>query len=299
MLLLVTLSGSGLAALVADVRAALAQDDFQKAESLLSEFRKQHGVTPEWLEAYSWLGRGALARKRYDEAERYAAETRRMCLDALQTRGLDDEPRLPIALGASIEVQGQLLAARGQRSEGVSFLRQELAAWRNTSIRARIQKNIHLLTLEGQPPPPLEIKEWLGPKPRPLSSLKGKTVLLFFWAHWCPDCKAQGPVLAQLLEKYAGRGLVIVGPTQRYGYTARGTEATPAQEKLYIEEIRRQHYAMLGEMSVPLSEENFRVWGCSTTPTLVLVDRNGLVRLYHPGKMAYEELARAVESTLP
>ena len=45
-----------------------------------------------------------------------------------------------------------------------------------------------------------------------------------------------------------------------------------------------------------MSEENFRRYGASTTPTLVLVDRAGIVRLYHPGAMSYEELRARVAS---
>lgn len=46
---------------------------------------------------------------------------------------------------------------------------------------------------------------------------------------------------------------------------------------------------------MPVSEENFKMYGASTMPTLVLIDRQGLVRLYHPGAMSYEELAARVE----
>ena len=46
----------------------------------------------------------------------------------------------------------------------------------------------------------------------------------------------------------------------------------------------------------PVSEENFRNYGASTTPTLVLIDRAGIVRLYHPGAMTYEELRAAITS---
>lgn len=285
-------------AIIPDVRAAIADDNFPRAEALLQAYRKQAGANAEFLEAYSWLGRGALARKRLDQADKYAAETRRMSLDALKGRTLDADPHLPIALGAAIEVHGQALAARGQRSEGVAYLQKELAAWRNTSIRTRIQKNINLLSLEGQAAPALDLKEWLGPKPLPLSALNGKAVLLFFWAHWCPDCKQQGPILAQLRDRYGPKGLVIVGPTQRYGYAARGEDASPAQEKAYIELVRRQFYPGLADMPVPISEENLKLYGSSTTPTLVLTDRKGLVRMYHPGKASYEELAARVEAAL-
>jgi thioredoxin-related protein len=43
-------------------------------------------------------------------------------------------------------------------------------------------------------------------------------------------------------------------------------------------------------MAVPVSEENFRAWGASTTPTFVLIDKAGVVRLYHPGGLSYEDL---------
>src|SRR5262249_20579669 len=148
----------------------------------------------------SWLGRGALAAKSYDRADAYAADTRKLALELLKQRKLDAEPHLPLALGASIEVQAHVLAARSQTSEAMRFLRQELETYFNTSIRTRIQKNIHLLSLEGKPAPALESKQWLGPKPAPLDQLKGRPVLLFFWAHWCGDCKMEVPVLTRLIE---------------------------------------------------------------------------------------------------
>ncbi|MBS1824966.1 MAG: TlpA family protein disulfide reductase [Acidobacteria bacterium] len=286
------------ASLISDVRAQIAKDDFAAAEQLIRTFVSGSGKTPEAMLAHSWLGRGALGAKRYDKALEYAAATRADCLAALAKRKLDDETQLPTALGASIEVHAQALAGRGERSEGVSFLKGELQRWFGTSMRARIQKNIHLLSLAGTRPPALELKEYFGPKPPALEALKGKAVLLFFWAHWCSDCKYQGPILAQLKDKYGAKGLVMVAPTQYYGYVAGGEEAPPQKERPYIDQVRRQHYAGLVDVSAPLSQENFRIYGASTTPTLVLLDRNGLVAMYHPGRMTYEELANEIERVL-
>jgi thiol-disulfide isomerase/thioredoxin len=190
------------------------------------------------------------------------------------------------------------MAARGERAEAVGFLHRELKTYWGTSIRTRIQKNINLLSLEGKPAPPLDVSEWIGVRPAPLTELKGRVVLLFFWAHWCGDCKAQVPALARLASEFAGRGLVILGPTQRYGYRARGQEAGPDEELRYIEEVRQKFYAQIPGMSVPVSSENFKVYGASTTPTLVLIDRRGVVRLYHPGNLTYEELAAKVEAVI-
>ncbi len=228
----------------------------------------------------------------------YARETETLLPGALKGRKLDADANLPIALGAAIEVQAQALAARGDRNGALALLRQNLAAYGATSIRARIQKNINLLSLEGKPAPPLVEREYLGPKPPSLPSLRGKPVLLFFWAHWCGDCKADAPVIAQIHREYAAKGLTVIAPTQRYGYAAGGLDATPQQELKYIDEVWRHYYADLAAVPVPVSAENFKLYGASTTPTLVLIDRRGIVRLYHPGAMTLEELRAAVKTVL-
>jgi len=190
------------------------------------------------------------------------------------------------------------MARRGERGEAVAFLRSELKTYWMTSIRARIQKNIHLLSLEGKPAPALDVRDWLGSKPLPLDRLRGRPLILFFWAHWCSDCKRVAPDLARLASTFASQGLQVIGPTQHYGYVAGGADAPPKQETVYIESIRRQFYADLAAMPVPVSEENFRNYGASSTPTLVFVDRKGLVRQYHPGAMSYAELAAALKTIL-
>lgn len=282
------------AALVSDVRKAIADGDFKRGEKLIEEYRAQNGVTPESILALSWLGRGSLAAKKYDQADAYSAETRKLALAELKKRAIDAEKDLPLALGASMEVHAHVLDARGERDQAVVFLRKELATYRDSSMRARIQKNIHLLSLEGKPAPALEAKEWLGAKPEPLAKLRGKPVLMFFWAHWCGDCKRQAPILAKLQAKYGNKGLVIMSPTQRYGYVAGGKDAAPAEETPYIDDIRKKFY---GEFvtAAPLSEENFKNYGVSTTPTLVLIDGKGIVRMYHPGHMSEAELEAKLE----
>lgn len=286
------------AAIIEEVRSAIAQNDFALGESHIQAYRARNGVTPEMLTALSWLGRGALAAKRYDKADVYAKQVHQLAVAELKNRPLDKDVFLPLALGASIEVQGQVLAARGERDAAVIFLKQELKTYFGTSIRTRIQKNINLLTLEGKPAPALDIATYVGPaKPQPLTALRGKPVLLFFWAHWCGDCKKEVPILARLMEEFAGR-FTLVAPTQHYGYVAQGEDALPAVELQYIDQVRQKYYARLGNTAVPVSEETFRNYGCSTTPTLVLVDRSGIVRLYHPGNLTYEQLRTELEKLL-
>ena len=276
--------------IVAGVRGLIAKEDFAAAERTVRAFIAEKGPTPEALEALSWLGRGALARKDLDEAQRFATETYGLALEALRSRGMDDEPRLPIAIGAAIEVQAHVMAQKGERSEAVHFLERELEEYKNTSIRTRIQKNVHLLSLEGRPAPAYKVDEFVGArKPPTLASLKGKPVLMFFWAHWCPDCKNMASTLAELQAAYKDQGLTIVAPTQRYGYVAKRAPADPDAELAYIAQVVQESYGAV-EWTVPVSNESFAAYGSSTTPTVVLVDREGIVRLYHPGQMKKEDL---------
>jgi thiol-disulfide isomerase/thioredoxin len=273
-------AGAASAGIVADVRQSLEDGDFRRGSQLIQHYRAVLGVTPEMLEALSWMGRGELAVKNYDQAEKYAGETFALASAELKKRPLDQDSHLPSAVGAAIEVEANVLAARNQRTEAITYLREQLKTFYATSIRTRIQKNINLLTMEGKPAPTLE-KVVLA---------KGKPIMIFFWAHWCGDCKAEGPIIARLKAEFGPKGLLIVAPTQKYGYVAGGEEAPPDVELRYIDQIRRERYAEIISTPAPVSEENFRRYGASTTPTLVLVDRAGIVRLYHPGGMSYEEL---------
>jgi DsbC/DsbD-like thiol-disulfide interchange protein/thiol-disulfide isomerase/thioredoxin len=286
------------AAIVTAVRSANAAKDFALGEKLVADYRAARGITPEYLLAHSWLGRGALAAGELDRAEADARTTYELCRDQLRLRPLDQETQLPTAFSAAIEVLGQVLAARGARSEAVAFLEAQLKSYGDTSIAKRIQKNLNLVSLEGTPAPELGGTETLGVATPALATLRGRVVLLFFWAHWCPDCKEQGPLLEKLLAKYGPQGLSIVAPTQRYGYAAAGAVAGAEEEKRYIAEVQRQYYPWLTTVPVPLAEANHRRYGVSTTPTLVLVDRAGIVRSYHPGKMTEAELDAAIRKLL-
>jgi thiol-disulfide isomerase/thioredoxin len=296
--ILLLLSSVAFADIVEDVRAALADKNFAAADSALQAYRTQHGVDPEYLEALSWTARGDLAANRLDQADAAAKETETLALQLLKKRPLDAEPHLPTALGAALEVQAQVLAARGQSAQGAALLRRALSSYGNTSISPRLHKNLNLLSLTTQPAPALSTTEYLGSRPVSLSQLKGSPVLLFFWAHWCVDCKYEGPIITRLSSEFASKGLTVLAPTQLYGYAAKGEDAKPKDEIAYIGQVWQHFYPGLQSVPVPISKANFTNYGASTTPTLVLVDRKGRVALYHPGLMQYDDLRAAIERTL-
>ena len=198
------------------MRAVIGKGDLPGAEAVATAYRNEKGVTPEFLEAFSWLGRGALAAKKLDEA-RPTRCTPTTCDEALKTRKLDDEPRLPIALGAAIEVQALALAGQGNRSEAVYFLREEAEQYKGTSIIMRLNKNINLLSLEGQPAFEVASSESLAHRSRrsPAQRQAGRGVPVGALVRRLQDA---GPVPRRVRDNYTSSGITVVAPTQRFGY---------------------------------------------------------------------------------
>jgi len=286
--------------IISAVRSAIGSGDLSAAEHLACGYRDANGVTPEALEAFSWVARGALTMHRIAEAAKLARQTRLVSIRLLGRTKLDAEPHLAAALGTSIEVLAQAMAMQGRRAQAVRFLNSELAGFNASPIHTRIRKNLNLLTLEGKPAPDLEIREWLGRKPPALETLRGSAVLLFFWAHYCEDSRAQGRVLVRIRDSFDRRGLQLIGPTRRYGYLDEYGKrpASSRREVQHIKQTLSEFYSDLAGMFIPLSDVNFDVYGVSTTPTLVLIDRGGIVRCYHPGRIFGRDLTARLRDLL-
>ena len=86
------------------------------------------------------------------------------------------------------------------------------------SFATSIKHGHELAALIGKQAPELNIEEWANGSPLSADDLKGKVVLLDFWAIWCGPCVATFPHLREWQEKYSEKGLVIVGMTRYYGY---------------------------------------------------------------------------------
>jgi len=209
-----------------------------------------------------------------------------------------EKPDFTIALGAAIETEDRLRAMHDGRGSSLRFLESEFARAQDTELRCRIRKNVNFLSIEGQPAPELAVTEHAGATPQRPAELKGRPVLLFPWAHWCGDCRAQAPALGRVLEKYRPRGLAVVAPTRLFGTGVENKPAMPVEEKAQLEKVWKESYAMLDGVSAPFDTETMVRYGVSSNPTLVLVDKKGLVRLYTPTRLSEAELSRRIEELL-
>jgi hypothetical protein len=77
------LTAAAWAGIVEDVRGALNDNSFVAAQMFLKTYKTKNGVTPEYVEAYSWQARAALSNLDYDQADKFAKETEAMAADQL------------------------------------------------------------------------------------------------------------------------------------------------------------------------------------------------------------------------
>ena len=100
-------------------------------------------------------------------------------------------------------------------------------------------------------------------------NLKGKVVLLDFWASWCEPCKASFPVMEELQKHYGPQGLVIVA-------------INVDEKKADMEEFLKKNavtFAVVRDAAQKLVAEA----GIATMPSSFLIDQEGRVRFVHTG----------------
>lgn len=102
-----------------------------------------------------------------------------------------------------------------------------------------------------------------GKKKVSLDQLRGKVVVIDFWATWCGPCRVEMPRMVQLYEKYHDRGFEIIGVSL---------------DKSWKPVTKYRKYQ---DMQWPIALDKYRVitkkWGVPFIPTLVLIDQNGVI----------------------
>jgi thiol-disulfide isomerase/thioredoxin len=127
----------------------------------------------------------------------------------------------------------------------------------------------------------LVVNEWIDQQPVKLTDLRGRVVLLDFWATWCGPCRQTLPRLQKWNESYKQKGLVILGLSTFEGI-ADGRRLTRAEELDYIRDFKKRNQLSYG-FAITDSKENDYNYGVNSIPTTFLLDRRGVVRFISIG----------------
>jgi thiol-disulfide isomerase/thioredoxin len=126
----------------------------------------------------------------------------------------------------------------------------------------------------GAPAPAFQLGSADG-KPVDLAGLRGKVVLINFWASWCGPCRKEMPILEQLNRQYRAKGLALIGinvePDSRAAL--QWLKATPVSFPILFDTDSRVS----------------KLYQVAGMPNTVIIDRKGTVRYVHRGYQAGAE----------
>jgi thiol-disulfide isomerase/thioredoxin len=118
-----------------------------------------------------------------------------------------------------------------------------------------------------------------------LEELRGKTLVIDFWATWCPPCEFQIPVLNEVQDSWHARDVVVLGVSVDSG----GREVVEP----YAESNDIRYTVLLGDEALA------RSFGAIGFPSTVIVDAEGRIASRHTGLVEREKLDEALAAAVP
>ncbi len=135
----------------------------------------------------------------------------------------------------------------------------------------------------GHPAPEVSLTTVAG-ETFTLSALRGKPVVLNFWATWCPPCRAELPELQAAHERYAGE-VIIAGVNQA---------EPPASVIAFAGQV-----GLSFPLPLDVRGDVSRQYAVRSLPTTFFIDRDGIIRRIQIGPVTEATLAQALQVIFP
>ena len=143
-------------------------------------------------------------------------------------------------------------------------------------VRRFMQRSPEHEALEGQPATDFTLETLAGSKPVKLSELKGRVVVLDFWATWCGPCRRWLPIVEQASRDYASKGLAVFAVNER---------ETDSKVRAYLDQQKLDLPVLMDRSGTVGS-----IYRASSIPLTVVVGKDGNVLRIMVGLHEAEDL---------
>ncbi|PYS86484.1 MAG: hypothetical protein DMF62_15775 [Acidobacteria bacterium] len=161
---------------------------------------------------------------------------------------------------------GRDLPLKGQQTDAIDRLKR-----REKQYKLMLEPAIEFVSVD----------KWFPGEKKALESLKGKVVVLDFWATWCAPCFEAFPLLADWSRDYAADGLVVLGMTRYYG-NQEGFAVDHPSEIEFLNRLREKQ-KLPYDFVVFDDQQTQMAYAATALPTAVIIDRKGKIRYIESG----------------
>ena len=164
-----------------------------------------------------------------------------------------------------------------------------------------LESELAQLEFLGKKAPSISAETWLNSQALSLDSLKGKVVIIDFWAPWCSPCRAVIPGLIEEYAKHKNDGLVVIGFTKLYGsYRDDVQNAGKVDRIKEIELIKGFAERFKIDYPIAISDEgkDFDSYMITGIPTMIFINREGNVDFIKIGSGNHKAIVERIEKLL-
>jgi thiol-disulfide isomerase/thioredoxin len=206
---------------------------------------------------------------------------------------------------ASVDARIKFMIETGRKPAAMEFFqaayKQAETEFKNAALKNDVLRNLrkrekHYKLLGDTAPELVDVDQWFPGQMNTLANMRGKVVLLDFWATWCIPCLEVFPHLIGWQQQFQKDGLEILGLTRYYG-EVRGATADKSSEIEFLKNFRRSQNLSY-DFVVSKNTTNQINYGATSIPTTVLIDRKGVVRYIEAGANREEEIGALIEKLL-